>query len=109
MWLNIILNFYKKMKGTFINIVIKMDENYLKDHASAPTSNDYYFKDIVTKDQANEDNTWYPYIYETIKCNVCKKNSNYKAKSWFLIFRSGSGVLNGFTCEQCLRHKEFFV
>ena len=80
-----------------------MDEKYLEDCASAPTSNDYYFKNIVTKDQAYKDNTWYPYIYETIKCNECKKDSGYKIKAWFLFFRPISGVLNGFTCEQCLR------
>ena len=85
-------------------IGIKMDEKYLKDCATTPTSNDYYFKNIVTKKQANEDSTWYPYVYEIIRCNTCREDSGYMVKKWGLIFRPVSGPLSGFNCDKCMKH-----
>ena len=79
-----------------------MNQKELKEAAWMPTSNDYYIKRIVSKEDADNDDTWYPYIYEVIQCNQCKKDSGYRSKSWFIIFRQVSGVLNNYTCDKCL-------
>ena len=78
-----------------------MNIENLKEYAEMQTSNDYYFKLIVSKEDADNDHTWYPYIYEVIRCNNCKEDSEYRAKSWYLISRLESGVLNGYTCDKC--------
>lgn len=78
-----------------------MNRTKLEEKAQVPTSNDYLFKEIVSKEDADNDHTWYPYTYEAICCNTCKEDSGYRAKCWFILWRPVSGVLNSYTCDKC--------
>lgn len=58
----------------------------LKERAEAPTTNDHLFKSIVSKRDTENDKTWYPYTYQTLKCFDCHVDTGYREKFWFWDF-----------------------
>ncbi len=83
---------------------MKINDYYLYNEATAPTSNDYYFKNIVFDSVAVKDTKRYPYVYVPIQCSKCFTNSGYSAKCWFYIFKPWSGVLDYYVCKKCSHH-----
>lgn len=77
------------------------DNKYLEDTVLAPTSNDYYVKQIVTKEFKENDDSYYPYTYQIIKCDFCNQESQYYRKLWFgfLCFDNIT-----YCCNSCTNH-----
>lgn len=76
-------------------------EEYLDFETNKPTSNDHYFKQIVTHIYANQDTSWYPYLYQDINCKCCHKYLGYKVKKWFGFIYPSDARYNTCICSDC--------
>ena len=76
--------------------------NYNKAYAvaTAPTSNDHYFKNIILDEAAKKDNSWCPYIYRPFYCPTCDQSTGFQRKIWLGLFHTSDLFIYCMKCSQ---------
>ncbi len=67
--------------------------------AERPTTNDFFFKTIVCKEDADNDKTWHPYIYRNLICFECNIDTGFRRKLWFGLFGPSGCII----CKSCTK------
>lgn len=74
------------------------DELLTQEKMKINGENDKIFNTYFTREAAEKDDSWFPYIYIDVKCEKCGKHSGYMKRKWFGMFPPSIGI---YVCENC--------